>query len=95
MKQTAREEKDRRKSERAILNRERDARRHAELEKVSFKNYFSSFDLFQRELHEKLKYYHEQMFKLQEERDKLQLHSERKVLHSEEINLMQLQLSQK
>jgi len=35
------------------------------------------------------------MFKLQEERDKLQLHSERKVLHSEEINLMQLQLSQK
>merc|ERR1711935_1032408 len=81
MKQTAREEKDRRKTERAILNRERDARRIAELEK--------------RELHEKLNYYHEQMFKLQEERDKQSLHSERKVLHSEEINLMQLQLSQK
>ena len=37
MKQTAREEKDRRKTERAILNRERDARRHAELEKVYFR----------------------------------------------------------
>ena len=35
------------------------------------------------------------MFKLQEERDKQSLHNERKVLHSEEINLMQLQLSQK
>ena len=36
MKQTAREEKDRRKNERAILNREREARRRAEMEKVGF-----------------------------------------------------------
>ena len=33
--------------------------------------------------------------KLQEEKDKLSLYNERKYLHNEEIDLMQMQLSQK
>ena len=96
MKQTAREEKDRRKNERAILNREREARRRAEMEKVGFAPFLLILTWkFQREIHEQLYNYREQVMKLQEEKDKLSLYNERKYLHNEEIDLMQMQLSQK
>ena len=96
MKQTAREEKDRRKNERAILNREREARRRAEMEKVGFVSFLLILTWkLQREIHEQLYNYREQVMKLQEEKDKLSLYNERKYLHNEEIDLMQMQLSQK
>ena len=81
MKLTAREEKERRHAERSNLLKEREARKMAEQDNV--------------DLREQVIYFRDQAMKYQKELDKTALFNERKQLHGEELNLMQLQISQK
>jgi len=81
MKLTAREEKERRQQERNQLLRERDARKIAEQDKI--------------DLRDQVLYFRDQATILQKEIDKLHIVHERTQISQEEINLMQLQISQK
>ena len=81
MKLTAREEKERRQLERNQLLRERDARKIAEQDKI--------------DLRDQVLYFRDQATILQKEIDKLHIVHERTQISQEEINLMQLQISQK
>lgn len=81
MKLTAREDKERRAIERSNLLKEREARKIAEHDNA--------------DLREQVIYFRDQAMKCQKELDKAAVYNERKQLHTEEINLMQLQISQK